>query len=327
MSDNPEQPEQVSTRETPKEPPPKVVTDESENAPGAVQDATAAQSADQTSETTDASATPESKPKPPRDRRTERKMRRLHKQLAAEKRRNEVNDERIARLERNIALLERNQANSGNPRPAAKPQLADFDSAEDFARAFSKWESNQATAPGTQPAATSTQQQPSQPAPTPEQDEYADFRALGEERIGADFVEASETTDWPVSPLMADYLVDSDLGPEIYTHLFNNQSVAKKVSRLKTEEKVAEHLDAIAKQITDAGTWDFDAEPGPTTTETGQQQASQPSTPAARASNAPPPPSPPDRGTTQAKPNVDEMSMDDYAAHRRAEIKKYGTPM
>lgn len=329
------QPSNVSTEDTPPDRPQNVVTDETQ--PSAAGDDSQAAPDDKSGQSTDDSAPSDpDKSKPKRDRSAERRIARLTKKLAQEQDARTQDRQRIDAMERELEELKAGRSS----KPAKKPDIKDFDTPEEYARAFATYEAGQRGKkdgddgkPGKRSDAKPPARKRDEPPPPPEDDVKA-FVAKGKEKLGDEFLEAYQNPkDVPVNPAMGDYMLDSDVGAELYVWLYNNPDEALKIYR-RSETGVVRKLDQLTEQIEKHGTWDFEDEDagkgkgkgsddgagkdGGKATGSGKKR---------QESRAPEPPSPPDRGTVRHDVDLEAASMDDYAEARRNQIKKSGAPI
>lgn len=288
-----------------------VVTEENEaslsppNTPAAPAD-------DQQSQTPGESASSETDqkqddpPKPPRNRRQEREVRKLKKQLADERSGREADAARIAELEAKVAGLE--------PKPQ-QPKLKDFDTPEQFADAYAKWKADTAE-PAAKPPEPKTSSTPP-PEPTgldPFAEERAALHDAGLEKHGDAFMEAMEATGEdtvPISLDMRDYLFENpDLGADMFMHFAENREEALKISQMGPRA-AARELNKIAKQLQEA--------PPEKDGEITVQETRQP-----HETKQPEPPNTVKTPAAPTTPDPNQMTMDEYSAHRKAQMKATG---
>ncbi len=267
---------------------------------------------------------------PKRNRSAERRIKRLSAKLASERERNDRNETRIAELEQQIGDLR-----AATP-AAPEPQLTDFNSPQEYAKAYAKWEADTASPPaGDTPPANRkpVDTRGSRPEPPPPDGEIVDFHTRGKEKLGDEFTEALQEPDTAVNQQMAEFIMDSDYGPEIYVHLANNVEESRKIYDMGPDraKKALDALQAKAKKgdldvegmiriegdDDDAGD-EEEPDPKPKPKKRGGRQTSAPT----------PPDSKPDPGSTALEPDPEAESMDDYAARRRKEeARKAGFPV
>lgn len=323
-----DQPSNVSTAETPRAPDEHVVTSDvpEDAAPPAAprEDDPAAAAAPPDGESTPSPDSATGKPqsgKPSRNHAAERRIRKLTDKLTAAERRDQVNAKRIEELETQVDELK--------PKPK-EPQLSDFKTPLLYAQAYSKWEKANATParkPKTPPtaAADTPADPPATPAPTEVPQEILDFQAKGKEKLGDEFLEALREEGVAVNNTMGEFMMDSDVGPELYVHLANNQELSRQIFDMKPHKAVKEMEKLAAKGA--KGELDAGHE--------GELQVDplvdpdDPAPPPARTTKAPAPPGDTrDPGNVAPAANPETENMDDYAARRRKEeARKAGHPV
>lgn len=309
----------VSTDDTPKDDAPmNVVTEENEGAVQVPPDATRAappagepnegKSADPESEKSDGQP-----PKKRRQRSAERKIGRLTRELEEAKQAGAQRDAQITALQAEIAELKKGAAAP----PPKKPRLQDFKNAEEFGAAWAEWERANAEPPpaeppAAQPPASDPNSPPQPPAEPPP--EVAELEEAGEKVYGEEFSEVLHDKTLPLSANMADYIFDSDKGPDIVMWLDEHREEAKELFHLRPR--------ALAKKLDElVPTLETPEPPAPTPERdaSGKFVAKQPPEP------PPPPPGDPVRGApSETSREIKEgLSMDDYAARRRAQEKAH----
>lgn len=254
----------------------------------------------------DESAPSETKPKPS-GRSQQRKLSKLSRELKQSEASNAELKQQVADLAAKVDTL-------ADPK-AVEPKFEDFDTPQAYAKAFAKWE-----APAQAPKATAPPK-PAAPAPdsTPkprDDPEMVKFRKAGSDKFGDQFNDAMADETLAVSQVMGDFLLDSEVGPDVYLHLSDNQDLArqianksphaaiKRLEELETQAKAGklEGVDGELHEVVDESTTETD-EPTPKV-----------------ATKAPAPPKDQDdRGTMTIKPNPENESMDEYAARRGKE--------
>lgn len=262
----------------------------------------------------------------PRNRRVERTIRRLNRKLSDAERRDAEKDERIARLEQTVAGL------TNQSEPAPEPKFEDFASPKEYAKAYTQWEKSSAEsesppAPDKQPPARSPQRDP-EPASHPVVDsEIQAFQQRGIQKFGDEFKDALVDNDVATNQQMAEFMMDSDHGPDIYLHLANNPEESVKIfdSGPARAQRALDALQAKAEKgeldIAD----DYAPADPPPAQDKGQvtpprQQQQQQRQSTQRVTKAPQPPSETrDGGNVDLGIDPERESMDDYAARRRKE--------
>ena len=326
-----DQPSKVSTEEEVRPADEHVVTSD------LAEDATTASPDDQTAtpaaspdgeQTPPAAAADDTKQKPRRDRSAERRIGRLTKQIAQLSTARAEDRQQIETLTGQL-----NDLKQATAVVAPEPQLIDFATPKEYAKAYTKWEAGQSSpAPSADPAATAppardpTAQQPYEtPNPVELDPEVKTFQSRGQEKLGDEFVEALEIEGTAVDVDMGEFLIDSDFGPEIYVHLAHNQEEAKKIYDSGAVRKVAalQELEKKAKagelDVIASGDIQVDNTPPPGSTETTTPPPAKPK-PGSRETAAPPPPEDTAQpGSANVRPDPENESMDDYAERRRKE--------
>lgn len=326
-----DQPSQVTTEEQLRPRDEDVVTSDLqkkvESKPGDQEGNPAAAADQQQAPKTDEPASSDQNPEPSRRNKRssrDRRIDRLNKTVANERARNDANEARIAELEATIAGLK-------EATPAApEPQLADFDSPQKYAKAYADWEKSQQSPPAskTPPAKSTPTHSDKQPA-APEKDaEVAKFMDRGTKKLGDEFLEATQERDLGVNQQMAEFMMDSEFGPEIYVHLANNVSESHKIYDSGPDRASAMLKDLEAK----AKNGELDVDTQGTLKVEGDDDHTEPPTnkPAnSRQTRAPAPPSDTkEGGTASLKPDPENESMDEYAARRRKEeARRMGLPV
>lgn len=247
-----------------------------------------------------------------RNRSAERRIKKLSQKLS------ESEGRYGQALERNQALeeeIERLKASVPKPK---EPEFKDFDSPTEYAKAYSEWKNLESVKDAPREKAQNTHKQTSEPAPTLNDSEIDEFHELGKERLGDEFLEALDNEDVAVNERMAEFIMDSDLGPEIYVHLASNVELSKKIFKMKSRSAFAElqKIESQLKESEQKGEKD------------GKLKIDDPAPQEARSTNnkvsrAPKPPSSTkESGGTDIRANPESESMDDYAARRQKEIKR-----
>lgn len=317
MAETPKnQPSTVSTADTP-ERPQNVFTEEP--AVAAAQEASTAAPGEKPGQTSDDSATPpnKSKRKPHRDRPAERRISKLTRQLDASE---ATNAELLGRIEK----LEAGQA--AKP-PAPEPQLKDFKTPKEYAHALNAWEAEQK--PAAKPKSTDKPAKPKPSANTAHAEDLKTFANEGKERIGEKFQAAFTDNDLAINQVMGEFLLDSDVGPEVMVYLHEHQDEARQIWFDKPEE-ANKRLEAIESKLDGneppPGDTNDDGKPArnPDGTFATKAPDPEPKRKATTKSSAPPAPSDSERGETIPDTNLEKAPMDDYAAQRRKQIRAAG---
>lgn len=323
-----DQPSQVATEEIPRAPDKHVVTSDviadSEprvpEKPAAQADAPKGGNDDQAPAPGD---TDKQTTQPRRRRRSsEARIKQLTAQLGESEQREAENAQRIGELTDQVETLK-----AATPKPP-EPQLQDFKSPREYAKAYTKWEAA-SEAPAPKPAAKTTppprKNAPVPPAEKPVADEeIQSFHARGKEKLGDEFQEALQEKGTAVNQLMGEYMLDSDVGPEIYVHLAHNPDESRKIfdsSPLRATKALEKLAAKAAKGELDVG------DEGELRVETPPKTDTPGKTPP-KATKAPTPPSDTKGGSAPVGVNPETESMDDYAARRRKEeARRAGLPV
>lgn len=315
-----DQPEQVVTEETARAPDEHVVTSDAEFHSDASPAIPATSAADDKDGPITSDSDSGKAPTPPkRNRPAERRIRKLTDKLSAAEAKDAANVNRIAELEGQVETLV-----SATPK-AAEPKLNDFANPREYAKAYAKWEGSPETAPKpTRRAAAPKPKADTPPAapPKPHQDsEILGFQERGKKKLGDEFIEAlGEKT--AVNQLMGEYMLDHDVGPEMYVHLANNPEEARKIydSSVPRQIKAMEALAARgAKGGLDVGQ-EGELQVAPAPANPADDDYEDPGHEPPKVTTAPEPPS--DTNTTgdaDVPVNAENESMDDYAARRLKE--------
>jgi hypothetical protein len=239
-------------------------------------------------------------PKPKGSQRT-RKIVRLHRELDTAKAGTAKDKARIAELESDLET-----ALAGRP-AAGKPKITDYEDPEKYADDLVAWKGKQA-----KPKPAADPEPDPEPAPPPKST-IDKFTAAGKERLGEVFDAVWEnSSSHVVSPEMGDFILASDVGPEIYVYLAGNEELAKQIWHCDAEMTTdrMEELETQAKAGEFKTTSKAEPEDDPTPpADKGEKQT-----------KAPAPPKDQDGGgddPLQADPAKE--SMGDYSARRRKE--------
>lgn len=352
MNERTDQPSKVATEEAVRPPDKNVVTDDREFNPDTSQAnlethpaASDDKKPDQTTEKTVISEDNQKQPHK-RDRSAERKIGKLSKQLSRFESERNADRQQIESLQGEIETLKQTTA-AASP----EPELKNFASPQEYAKAYSTWESGQTAAPskkagdpapkpGTRDPAANAQHD--YPGKTEPDKEVIDFQNLGKKKLGDEFSEALEIPGTAIDKDMGEFLLDSEFGPEIYVHLANNQDEARKIYDSSTRRKstALEALEAKAKKgeldiegqvIVDSGDDKGKTPPDPDKSKLGAQDDDNPDgkkTGSQQTRAKDPPSDTSDTGQSTLTPNPENESMDDYAARRnKAELRKRGFPV
>ena len=295
--------DQVTTEETARPPDNTVVTDET-GAGGLAQPAEASQPA---GPMPDESAPSEIKPKPS-GRSQQRKLSKLSRDL----KRSEADN---AELKQQVADLAGKVETLANPKPA-EPKFEDFDSPQEYAKEYAKWEAPAPAPKATEPPKPAAAAPAPAPTPKPSDDpEMVKFRKAGSDKFGDQFNDAMADETLAVSQVMGDFLLDSEVGPDVYLHLSDNQDLARQIAN-KSPHAAVKRLEELEKQAKEGKLEGFDGELRDVADVSTTDEPAQPKV----ATKAPAPPKDQDdRGTMTIKPDPENESMDEYAARRGKE--------
>lgn len=330
MNTRTDQPSTVTTAETPRAPDEHVVTSdvpEDAKAPREADPPAPAAAPDDGSPPSPDSAPGETQPgKPSRNHAAERRIRKLTSKLEAAEARDRTNSQRIEELEDTVHELK-------TPK-AKEPQLQDFKNPREYAQAYSKWEKDKAKPPRRRekPAPTAAAAPPADPpagSATPPVEipkEILDFQAKGKEKLGDEFLEAIREEGVAVSQTMGEFMMDNDIGPELYVHLANNPKDARSIYDLPAHKAVKEMEKLVklgVKKLDVGEEGELRVEPLP------GDPPEDPAPPPARTTKAPDPPgSTREPGDVAPASNPETEDMDTYAARRRKEeARKAGLPV
>lgn len=310
-----DQPDNVSTQETPRPPDENVVTSDiaaDVTKPGADDlTATPAAAADKDGPTDSPPAGEKPKPTPPkRNRSAERRIKRLSSKLSDAEAKDAENSREIQELRDQVERLE-------NATPKAKePMLQDFANPREYAKAYAKWEAADSDTPAPKPRGK-TPKPKADPPPahrqtTPDKEIIA-FQDRGKAKLGDEFLEALQEKT-AVNQLMGEFMLDHDLGPELYVHLANNPTEARKIYD-SSSPRAIKAMEALAKKAADGQLDDGADDQGD---DLGDQDDAD--TPPAQRTKAPDPPTDTKpEGGVDTPVNPETESMDDYADRRRKE--------
>ncbi len=260
----------------------------------------------------------------------ERRIRKLRQQLTEEQTVNTANSGRIAELEGEIETLKASQAKAPEPKREA------FKSDQEYAKAWSDWDTAATEKPKPKPKAKPAAPTAAPPASTVIVDtDIAEFQKRGASKLGDEFVEAMNSKGNAINTTMGEYILDHDLGPEIYVHLSNNQEEGRKIFDMPPH-KAVQALDALAekgeKGELDAGD-EGELKPGDPP-DLGDPDIDPKKTPAGSGgrkrpgkTKAPEPPKDTKPGDATPPKSPEDESMDEYADRReREERKRKGLP-
>lgn len=272
---------------------------------------------------------PEPGKKSKRNPPAERRIRKLRQQLTEEQSVNTTNAGRIADLEGEIETLKASQAQ------APEPQREAFKTDQEYAKAWASWDTAATAKPKPKPKAKPAASTAAPPASAPIVDtDIADFQKRGASKLGDEFVEAMNAKGNAINTTMGEYILDHDLGPEIYVHLSNNEEEARKIFDMPPH-KAVKALDGLAekgeKGELDAGDEGELKVADPP--DLGKPDTDPKKTPAGSGgkrpgkTKAPEPPKDTKPGDAVPAKSPEDESMDEYADRRgREERKRQGLP-
>ncbi len=181
------------------------------------------------------------------------------------------------------AELERIKQRLGPPPELVRPKVSDFNTTEDYEDALLRWHDAR------------REPTPATPPPKP-MDPAAEKLIKGIEALGdPDVVDEVLNSDWPCSPGMYEYLVNSERGPELSVALASDLDLAEKLAKLSPVLAARELVKL------EAGL-----------------PAAKPS--AARAAPLPPPIKPVKPGSTQPNVDPDKLSDEEWVRRERARL-------
>jgi hypothetical protein len=301
-----DQPTDVSTEENPKAPDAAVTTSDT-NFSKAVQ-AAAADEAGSNDQDSAPDATEKETRATKRHKRAERRWGRMTAKLSAAEKEAKDAAARVAELEKKVEEL-----SAGKPSKAPEPQLSDFKTPQEYAKAYASWETKKT------PKKSAPAKPAAPPAATKPDPEIKEFVERGKSMLGDEFQE-SLTVNFGVNQTMAEFMFDSDVGPALYVHLANNPEEAAKICNSSTirATKILNDLEARAKK----GKLDVDGE---LKFEKPEKDDPPPKRDPKTTRAKEPPSSTREAGANQPPPNPDTESMEDYAARRKQdELRKAG---
>lgn len=319
-----DQPSNVATEDAPRPPDKAVVTSDTpqevieSRAAGPGKKKTAADGQPSGSKDPDSVPDNDDNQKPPRDRKSERRIGKLSKRLAASDATNQQNIGRIAELEGQVETLK-----AAKPR-APEPKLDDFKSPAEYAKAWSTWDkAGEPAKPAAKPASPPP---PPPPAAPPQDTDISEWITAGKAELGDEFVEALQDKDNAINTTMGEFVMDSDQGHKIYVHLSNNPKDARKIfdSKPHLAVKALEALEVKAKAgELDVGEGTLDIE-DPGAADDPDNDPKKTPAKAKRPGNtkAPEPPKDTKPGSATPAKSPEDEDMEEYAARRQREERK-----
>jgi hypothetical protein len=357
-----DQPSGVKTKDAPRPPDNVVVTDENQ---ASGQEAAAAVRKDGTKTPKSADGIPptddDANQPSRRDRHAEKRIKRLSRQLAAERDRNTSNDQRIAKLEQELKALK----TSGAARPPKEPEPKEFKDPKDYAKAYAKWEreteaAKKATDVGADDDAGKDRKGKGKGGTgdddaaareeRPDTEDLERFFKAGKKKLGDEFLmaqEAAAAQEFAVNRTMGDFILDSEFGPEIFVYLSEHPKESRRIYD-KSDPKAIAMLEALEEQAK-AGTLlddededededddrpqgrdrggrfkrrgEADDERRDGVETRGEGERMEAGKSGTRAPT-PPNQSGKDRGGSRARVDLESAGMDDYAAERHRQEKE-----
>lgn len=201
--------------------------------------------------------------------------------------RNQARD--LARMnERLLGLLEQGRINGELPRvdaPSGPPRREDFDSIESYLEAKTEFQLAEKLKEVEAKAERARHEQAIKQRETTWQQKQAEAAKKYE-----DFIDVVSADDLAITPIMAEAIKDSDMGPEVAYYLGKNPDQAERIARLNPAAQVRE---------------------------IGKIEARLESKPPKSASKAPPPISPVGSGGGGGEQDMSRMSQAEYEAYRK----------
>lgn len=264
------------------------------------------------------SATGDDKQTQNRQKGVEKRIKRLTRKLAESEEARQATESQLEAMRQELDEL---KAQRKKPE---KPKLEDFKDPEEYAEAYQAWKAETKESKSERKPPAKPQKQPT-PAELPP--EIKAFHEKGFEKFGDDFKEALEER-FPVNQLMGEYMIDHELGTDLFLYLANNPEEAFKIndSSPYRATKLLNDLAAKAEkgELEDVpdGQLQFEEE------DKGKKDEKQEKPQKKRggaASRAPEPANHKPEGEHDGKQDLEKMDMDDYAAMRqKQELAKMG---
>ena len=312
------QPSEVSTEERPRPPEASVVTDEIKP-PGAEQ-AAASQADDPAgqAQTGSESAPDDSDKETKPGRRAQRKIRALNREKAELEQKLQRQSREYEELEKRLEALEKTA-----PKPT-KPKLSDFKDEDAYFEARKAFEEAEAAEPAPR-RRSRTEPDPEEPAPVATREELQAWVSEGTSKLGDAFLAAKENKGLDVDAMMGEYLLDAELGHEMYVHLHRNPKLATEIYSESSPIEKVRAMQKLERTVTKAKA-DAEKGKGASSQEAGGAGGNhQPRDEAGRfrtGTRAPPPGPERERGGGTVTQDLRELSMDDYAKVRTKQIKE-----
>lgn len=146
--------------------------------------------------------------------------------------------EEVAEANRRAEEAEEKAALPAEPtRP--KPEEDDFDSFAEYTEALVDWKSEQREASREAKAAKKAEQEAAQKARLEDEDNFAELVEDFKEDHD-DYDEICFDDDLPISSIMTEAIIGSDMGPQILYHLGNNPKEAARIAKLRPVGQIRE---------------------------------------------------------------------------------------
>lgn len=193
---------------------------------------------EQSSEETPKETSEESTEETPEKEQTEDKQasEKTRRRRAQRRRQRELQQEREARIEaEKQAAYYRGLAES-KVQPDGEPKRDDFEDVEDYIEAKTEWKVKQAEKPSESPKNIPE-------PPNLNNESYQNFESKGFEQYGDDFnemLEAAKNQEFAATEVMTAAIFDSEMGPELAMHLYDNPTEAARIANLPAHRQVRE---------------------------------------------------------------------------------------
>ncbi|VAX07943.1 hypothetical protein MNBD_ALPHA03-1268 [hydrothermal vent metagenome] len=229
--------------------------------------------------------------------RASRRKRRTQQYINNLKHEAETNKEQAAYWRGKAEALE-----TKTPEPT-RPQREDYISEDDYLTDVLDYRD--------QVKASKEPEKPEEPKPSeqpkaPDVERQSKLYEAGLKTYGEDFTEAMQDTSLAISPLMGEYVLDSDVGAEVYMLLADNPEKAIEIFNMKSVAQQVRALDAIESGIKSSNQGDE----GVNSPDEGQAETKTPpkEIPQRKVTQAPPPVS---HEKGESAPDMDESKMSD----------------
>jgi len=284
---------------------------------------------DETETEAEAEATEPAEP-PKKSKGVQKRIDELIRQREDERRQREATE---ARLDRALAAIERT---TGKPAADAKQELAEedpepmrpikaqFPDENGYEQARDQYTEDKARWIARREIQATIAERDRQAAEARSLEEQQRVHKTYKDRVDKaadkyeDFHEVAESPDVAISVPMAHAIMSSEYGPELQYQLGKNPAEAERISKLSVPQQLLALGRMEAKLAQDAAP----------KTETPAEPAKEPAAPArsVTVSSAPPPVKPTKAGNAEANKSIEDMSMEEYAAHRRKQMAAAARP-